>query len=599
MNIPNRRRGGARAWLALACLSGCIPGVLSAQSPPETITQYVNACRDNLGFQGVSIPDLNCFQEQFAVPSDAEPRTDDWFGYHKVNDKVDLAFVCRWLRSGSRAPSAQSAEMIIHNRETGGTCFLSAKESGENSIGFLLKSPTGPDATAFWRTPAEVDSKVRCANCHVNGPYIATPRIAPFLSKYGLLNNRHVTFDNVNDVNWDRYHAVGTTFGPSYKNWDSLIRTNQQRPSCTGSCHVRAVNPPSVKIEGTPGNILLPGISEIMAMINAAGAMPPMNETSDYRWMNLDSTDLTGDTEKWSDAQKLYVDMLSNCGAPGILEAREVGRDETFSTGVFPDIFTRFNINDGLLCENSRQNDNSCNDYQLIYECPDGSLKTISADTPGGTGDDERRSRHGMVCPAGLEPTRVSAHTVISGSPVSSYLPKDRLASFTPQGLTCNNADQPGGQCSNYVVRYRGCVSAYTAKLRSAWSPNRVVTATGTPNNSEARAQPLNSGWNTQDWIVENVYGKAGLVRIRNKGTDRYLHVQADTEGSKVVMYDLVPEWESQMWIVKVISGSTDVRLQNIWSGRYLTVQDNGSFAAVLSQSLNTGWISQRWQILK
>ena len=252
MSISIRHRGGVRAWLSFAWLLGLAPGVLLAQSPPETIIQYVNACRDNLGFQGVSIPDLNCFQQQFALPSDAEPNTDDWVGYHKVNDKVDLAFACRWSQKPEKQPSAQSAEMIIHNRETGGTCFLSAKETGTVSVGFLLKSPTGPEATAFWRTPAEVDSTVRCANCHVNGPYIATPRIAPFLARLGLLNNGHPTFDSVNDLNWNRYHAIGTTFGPSFRNWDSLIRTVQSRPGCTMSCHVRATNPPSVRIDGTP-----------------------------------------------------------------------------------------------------------------------------------------------------------------------------------------------------------------------------------------------------------------------------------------------------------------------------------------------------------
>ena len=158
MSISIRRRGAVRARLSFAWLLGLAPGVLLAQNPPETLSQYVTACRDNLGFQGVSIPDLNCFPEQFALPSDTEPHTDDWVGYHKVNDKVDLAFACRWLTNHSQQPSAQSAEMIIHNRETGGTCFLSAKESGPRSVSFLLKSPTGPEATAFWRTPAEVDS---------------------------------------------------------------------------------------------------------------------------------------------------------------------------------------------------------------------------------------------------------------------------------------------------------------------------------------------------------------------------------------------------------------------------------------------------------
>jgi hypothetical protein len=584
--------------MAISCLSVLAPGLLPAQTPPETFSQYMGACRNSLGFQGVDIPDINCFQgEQFAPPTAAEPHLDDWFGYHKVNDKVDLAFVCRWLGSNSKAPSARSAEVLIHNRETGGTCFLSAQEPAGASIGFLLKSPTGSEANSFWRAPAEVDSVVRCANCHVNGPYIATPRIAPFLAKAGLLNNGHVTFDNVNDLNWNRYHAVGTTFGPSYRNWDSLIRTNQVRPGCALNCHVRAVDPPSVAIEGSPGKILLPGITEILSMIGTAGAMPPYSDDSDYRWTNLDGTDLAGDTEKFSEAKKRYADLLGNCGAPGVLEAREIGRDETFSTGVFPDIFTRFNINDGLVCENSKQGDGLCNDYKLQYDCADGSWDTLDADTPSGAGEDESRARHGNVC-NGNGITKIYAETVVNGITVINYLPKDRLAAFTPQGLTCNHADQANGQCSNYAVRYRSCTNAVTAKVRSAWSPFRVVTATGAPNNSEARAQPVTFGWNTQDWAVEDVLGRGGVVRIRNLGTDRYLQVQENTEGSKVVLYDMVPEWGAQMWYRESVAGSSDVRFRNLWTNRYLTVQDNGSYAAVLAQSLNTGWISQRWQIV-
>lgn len=598
MNCSERRRGGVRAWLAVSCLSVLAPGILPAQTPPETVSQYMGSCRNLLGFQGVDIPDINCFSgEQFAGSSPSEPNTDDWFGYHKVNDKVDLAFVCRWLGSTGRSPSAQSAEMLIHNRETGGTCFLSAKETGVTSIGFMLKSPTGPEANAFWRAPAEVDSVVRCANCHVNGPYIATPRIAPFLAKYGLLNNGHVTFDNVNDVNWNRYHAVGTTFGPSHSNWDALIRTNQIRPSCAMNCHVRAVNPPSVRIDGTPGNILLPGINEILTMIGAAGAMPPSADDSDYRWINLDATDLGGDTETFSASKKRYADLLGNCGAPGVLEARAIGRDETFSTGVFPDIFTRYSIEDGLVCENSKQPDGLCNDYKLQYDCTDGSWSTLDTDTPAGAGEDESRARHGTVC-NGFGIRKVYAETVVNGVTVINYLPPNHLSTFTPQGLTCNHADQTNGQCSNYAVRFRSCTNAVNAKLRSAWAPHRVVTATGTPNNSEARAQPLTYGWNTQDWAVEDVLGQPGVVRIRNLGTDRYLQVQENVEGSKVILYDMVPQWGAQMWYRETVPGSSDVRFRNAWTNRYLTVQDNGSYAAMLAQSLNTGWISQRWQIV-
>ena len=102
LNDSNHRRDGVRAWMAISCLSVFAPGLLPAQTPPETFSQYMGACRNSLAFQGIDIPDINCFGgEQFAPPTAAEPHLDDWFGYHKVNDKVDLAFVCRWLGSNS------------------------------------------------------------------------------------------------------------------------------------------------------------------------------------------------------------------------------------------------------------------------------------------------------------------------------------------------------------------------------------------------------------------------------------------------------------------------------------------------------------------
>ncbi|HEX7028585.1 MAG TPA: RICIN domain-containing protein, partial [Gammaproteobacteria bacterium] len=207
----------------------------------------------------------------------------------------------------------------------------------------------------------------------------------------------------------------------------------------------------------------------------------------------------------------------------------------------------------------------------------------------------ESRSQISGLC---AFPTAIEAQTTVMDMVFIAYGPNDRLAQLTPYGLVCNNADQPNGQCSNYVVRYSECTDApeaYEAKIRSVWSWN-LLTAADNQNDAETRAQPQNASWTSQDWVIEPVAGSAN-VRIKNVWTGRYLNVQNNGENAKIVTYDLVPEWTSQQWIIEPVSGGSDVRLRNAWSGKYLTVVDSGNYAAILSQSLNTGWASQRWRI--
>jgi hypothetical protein len=188
--------------------------------------------------------------------------------------------------------------------------------------------------------------------------------------------------------------------------------------------------------------------------------------------------------------------------------------------------------------------------------------------------------------------------TLSNGWTYTSYGPNDRLAQFDEYGLVCNNADQPNGQCSNYVVRYENCTAAptaYTARLSSVWS-GRLLTATGTQNNAETRAQPANASWNSQDWVIEPVTN-TGYVRLKNVWSGRYLNVQNNNENAGILVYDLVPEWTSQQWKVEPISGSSDVRLRNVWTGRYLTVVDTSNYAVIRAQTLNRGWARKRWRI--
>lgn len=602
--------------------------------PAESLTNYVSACRSQLNFQNVSIPDLDCYDgDLFATASDFNKNgsVNDYMGYRKITDQVDLAFACRWL-FGSKDDRKHpiSVEMLIHNRNNGNTCFFSAKGfvSGDsNQVSSIITSPTSPAATSFWDSPAGVDAHVRCIGCHVSGPYIATPTIAPFLAKYGLLNNRHDTLSDVATSNTNvpvKYHAIsGTVNGVpgAFSLWDGLKQSyiDPVESSCSEGCHMIGTLSPQgdiFQLQRGPTTILTSPVNELLE-INHANAMPPDSDGSVYRWINLDTPGDGVETENFADARNatttLVPKLLENCDAPGLMEAHVVGSNHEFVIAqpsrfaFLPDKLSVFNLKDGLVCLNSDQEPGrQCEDYRIRYECtsPDGE-KTMTdwynMDSPGFGGDHEERYKDANLCtsPAGSKATAIEAAVTLSnGWTYSSYGPNDRLESFSQYGLTCNNADQPDGQCSNYVIYYSNCTdapTAYTARLANAWS-GRLLTATTQQNDAETRAQPANAGWTSQNWTIEPVTD-TGYVRLRNAWTGRYLNVQSDNESAKVVNYDLVPEWTSQQWIIEPVSGSTDVRLRNVWTGRYLTIADTGDYAAVLSQSLNRGWASQRWRV--
>ena len=602
--------------------------------PAESLTGYVQACRNQLNFQNVNIPDLDCYNgDLFATSSDFNKNgsVNDYMGYRKVTDQVDLAFACRWLFGDkTNRLNPISVEMLLHNRENGNTCFFSAKGfvSGDtNQISSIITSPTSPAAASFWDAPASVDANIRCVGCHISGPYIATPTIAPFLAKYGLLNNRHDTLSNVTTANTNvpvKYHAIsGRVNGVpgAFSLWDSLKQSyiDPDQSSCSEGCHMIGTLSPQHdvgQVQRGFTTILTSPVHELLE-INHANVMPPDSDGNPYRWINLDTPGDGVETENFADAKNasttLVPKLLENCDVPSVMEAHVVGTNHEFIVtqpsrfAFLPDRLSVFNLKDGLVCLNSDQEPgDQCEDYRVRYECtaPDGE-KTMTdwynTDSPNSDGDHEERYKHANLCtsPAGSKVTAIEAAVTLSnGWTYSSYGPNDRLESFSPYGLTCNNADQPDGQCSNYVVYYSSCgpaPSAYTARLSNAWS-GRLLTATTQQNDAETRAQPANSYWSSQDWAIEPV-PNTGYVRLRNMWTGRYLNVQSDNESAKVVNYDLVPEWTSQQWVIETISGSSDVRLRNVWTGRYLTITDTSDYAAVLSQSLNTGWASQRWHV--
>ncbi len=576
----------------------------------ESLAQYVAACKTQVGF--TTLPDINCYDGILFAQSNVDGEEDnlgatrDFVGYKRITNDIDLAVACRWLGAGDRLNPglAASVEMLVHNRINGNTCFFSAKANSGSpdpniNVASVLASPTAANASNFWDDPGHVDgSGRRCVECHVAGPIIASPRVADELGILGLLNNGHDTFST-------RYKAVTPPGGGAFSFWNEIVQDNNVADTCASGCHTVGHDSTILDVLFIQP-VLLPSISTVIDKVIDAGVMPPNGAASPYRWINRDSINGSGDQETFSESKTEYPKLLEYCGAPTFIEAHAVGSDINFSPKLLPDKLSMFNLRDGLVCLNSDQESGVCNDYKVRYQCtaPNGNktwTNWYNTDSPSFDGDHEERSRATNLCasPTGSTVTAIEAGVTLSnGWTYTSYGPNDRLAQFNEYGLVCNNADQPTGQCSNYVVRFSNCTaapSAYTARLTNAWS-GRLLTATATTNDAETRAQPANSGWTSQNWTIEPVTN-TGYVRLKNVWNGRYLNVQSNTESSNVMTYDLVPEWTSMQWSIEPISGSTDVRLRNVWSGRYLTIVDTGNYSAIRSQTLNRGWASQRWRV--
>ena len=613
----------------------------------ESLASYVNSCKTQLGFSDADIPtNLNCAKGVLFAP----PNTpiNDFFVHARVTDEVDLALACRWVNNGTGQANetvppfvaARSIEMFLNNHRNNKTCFFKARDkilapngstpSFDPSINVV--SPTvaanaapGTPAANYWVSPIELDRSLPCTDCHVAGPFIATPRIAPFLAQFGLLNNGHDTFGKFLDANNNpagNYHIVGTTFAGKLSSL-ALAGNVPVNQTCTSGCHSIGYNSTAGTVNGSIGAILLPSILDVLEFpgdpavsVVVSGEMEPTSDTSAYRYINGDTPGDGVEVETFTASKIRFPVTKYNCAVPGMLEAHAVGSSWKLTTAdmaKLPDKLGAFNTREGLVCLNSDQaNGKQCNNYSVSYLCND---KTTSGpydtDSPTFGGDHEERFNHSNVCtPNAGSPNRaaiaIQATTVVNGSSLVVTGPNDRLAQFSPTGLVCRNSEQPNGAgCSNYVARYRSCTQksiAYLAKLKNAWTNpptfnDRYLTNTNNVNGAETRAQGNNYQYPSQDWIFEVV--SENIVRMKDVWSGKYLTASSNNEQATVVVNNSDPNLARQKWQIETVG--TEVRLKNVGSARYLTVGNYTTdpyFAPMYSQSLsNLNWASQRWVI--
>jgi len=616
---------------------------VAAHAQQTELQTYVQRCQDELQFNAADIPALNC-NNGVRFAGAGKSILNDFLVYHRVNDNVDLVAACRW---GDDTLSARpysntkffSLELLVHNRPLGTTCFFAAKDTlpPPAPVSSAIVSPTNfsnvhPNANDYWMQPTELNNKtlpsdrnagggavftdpIQCVGCHSQGAILASSRIAPYLASYGLLNNRHDTVVNLTNPN--RYRVVGSNhhsnpnFGNhAFKAWNYIISQNNDYAGtpCAGSCHALGSNSPigNLFIAGQTSSDLLPSIITDINQLFAFG-MPPSADDSPYRWINLDTPGNGVESETFADAKSPSTpaptpNLFRNCAAPGYMEGHTVGvfDYQSFSSAqlaTLPDRLRTFNAKEGLVCLQSDQDPgNSCKEYQTSYLCNYEWTSWNDQDTAS-TGDGDREPRVGAPnsCAA---PTAIKTKFTVGGTTTEVIGPADRLARVSAYGLTCNNADQVDGKCSNYIVRYRACTTAPVSRqahLTSVFG-GRQLTATGTPNNSPVKAQPYTPSWNTQNWELVPV-PDTEYVRLRNTGTNTYLNVSTQAESAVVGTHALNTGYDSQVFVVEPIPGSNDVRIRNIWSGKYLTVFDTGTYSPIYSQTLNPAWPSQRWLI--
>ena len=620
--------------------------ICAFQANAEDLAQYVSACRTQLSIPTTTTWNpMDCYDgDLFAVGGE----TSDYLGYRKVTDQVDYAFICRWLKGDKVArQKAISVEATLHNRQTGQTCYFSAKDSlltAESLVSPMVVSPLASNASTYWTTPSDVNQNIRCIDCHVSGVYLATPRIAPYLSKYGLMNNGHDTLAKVaaselsllNPTSNEKYRAVVTPppATSAFAQWNTLKHGHLASNGCSDGCHlVGADSPQQADITRTRRgpDTVLPGFLSISFMIDNAGAMPPYQWDSAYRWINLDTSGDGVERENFADAMKatqLAVPYLalpenfdgSSCptgSVPSDMEAHAVGVGvensfTSYAVNALAEKFRAFNLKEGLVCLNSDQDPNvSCRDFDVGYLCPNGSWTSQfwnhTVNSNGGDDHEERSFSNSAILAAcgGKQPIGIRArYFIATRGGMSEQLvigPNDRLARLSPYGLTCNNSEQPDGTCSNYTVRYQGCVAKPATENHRLSDVFTGKFLTATSSTSGAAVKNTASASTRQTWAVEHV-ANTEYVRLKNTTTNTYLNVTSSAE-SAIVVTSTGSSATSQMWVMEpVVYAPFDFRFKNLGTGKYLTAQDPAAAAdkanlVIYSQGKNPSWTSQRWVI--
>ena len=137
-----------------------------------------------------------------------------------------------------------------------------------------------------FKDPFNSNAPLRCVGCHASGPYVASPRIAPFLVRF----RSDPTAIPTAGLGAGLLHAVGSDFlgspDPSntsaFKAWDSVIISqfndtdNNLRPdnACSGACHSIGYKSTVEGISILGQSVMPPLFADINAVLNLNSKTP-------------------------------------------------------------------------------------------------------------------------------------------------------------------------------------------------------------------------------------------------------------------------------------------------------------------------------------
>jgi hypothetical protein len=244
-----------------------------------TLQQQVAYCKTNMSIT-TALPGGDCFgPNTFPVadfpqnPPSTGPLIDR-IGSVRVNEQVDLVFRCRnvdYVNKTATGDQRTSLEIILHNRQTGGTCFFSSQGGATNAFTTAGTFPSLENSAAV-NYPLSKD--IFCTQCHdMGGPYIiADAAAAKATSLLGIMNNGHDTMNA-------RYNILDADPTAQAAQNGNVMDLRTDFGCGSTACH----NTGRIKafdIDADP-NIVFNLMSIVMP--------PTMDDGSQYRWINLDT----------------------------------------------------------------------------------------------------------------------------------------------------------------------------------------------------------------------------------------------------------------------------------------------------------------------
>ncbi|NP_001164712.1 oikosin-like protein precursor [Saccoglossus kowalevskii] len=170
-------------------------------------------------------------------------------------------------------------------------------------------------------------------------------------------------------------------------------------------------------------------------------------------WFDRDDPSGTGDWETTSLAISYFGDKM--CSDPSDIQVQTLDGTPASNTG---EIFSRYSVSEGFVCEMKNQPYKTCLDYEVRYCCPvcnDGYwTEWLDRDDPSDTGDWETTflaiSYFGdAMC---SDPSAIQVQT-LDGIPALTT--GETFSQYSPTlGFVCETKDQPDNTCLDYKVRY-------------------------------------------------------------------------------------------------------------------------------------------------